>query len=126
MKEICIEFAEWVGINTFDGMYMKHEINSRGTHFWRLYNEYDYIITNNLYQKFCDSKGIKFTIDQKILSWEGKFEPTSFVEWIGKKGVFYYRWSYKGVPQEPYWTEIGKNMGKNKYTTIELWNNFNK
>ena len=27
MKEICIEFAEWVGINTFDGGYMRHEIN---------------------------------------------------------------------------------------------------
>jgi hypothetical protein len=126
MKEICIEFAEWVGINTFDGSYMRHEINSRGIHTWRLYNEHDYIMTNNLYQKFCDSKGIEFTIPQKISYWDGKFEPTNFVEYIGKRGLFYYRWSYKGVSQEPYWTKSGKHMGKLKFNTEELWNEFNK
>ena len=126
MKEICIEFAEWVGTNTFDGSYMRHEINSRGIHKWRLYNEYDYIMTNNLYQKFCDEKDIEFTIDQKILYWDGKFEPTNFIQWIGKNNYFYYRWSYKGVPQESYWTESGKNMGREKFNTNELWDDFNK
>ena len=120
MKEICIEFAEWVGTNTFDGSYMRHEINSRGIHKWRLYNEYDYIMTNNLYQKFCDEKDIEFTIDQKILYWDGKFEPTNFVEYIGKKGLYYYRWSYKGVTQESYWTKSGKE----KFNTNELWDDF--
>ena len=120
MKEICIEFAVWVGINTFDGSYMRHEINSSGMHKWRLYNEYDYIMTNNLYQKFCDSKGIEFTIPQKISYWDGKFEPTNFVEYIGKKGLYYYRWSYKGVTQESYWTKSGKE----KFNTNELWDDF--
>jgi hypothetical protein len=63
---------------------MKHEINSRGMHKWRLYNEHDYIMTNNLYQKFCDNKGIEFTIPQKISYWDGKFEPTNFIELLKK------------------------------------------
>lgn len=124
MKEICIEFAEWVGINTFDYRYgrMRHEISGMGSHIWALDNQYDWIFTNNLYQKFCDSKGIEFTIDQKILYWDGKFEPTNFVEYIGERGLYYYRWSYKGVPQESYWTKSGKE----KFNTNELWDVFNK
>ena len=85
-------------------------------------NEYDYIMTNNLYQKFCDSKGIEFTIPQKISYWDGKFEPTNFAEYVGKKGLYYYRWSYKGVQQESYWTKSGKE----KFNTNELWDDFNK
>lgn len=123
MEDICIEFAEWVGINTFDYRYarMRHEINSRGFHRWALDDHYDYIMTNNLYEKFCDSKGIEFTIPQRMLYWDKKFEPTNFVEFIGNKKIFYYRWTYKGIQQDPYWTDY---KFKNKYTTNELWKLF--
>lgn len=128
MKEICIEFAEWVGTNTLDYRLgrMRHEINDRGFHKWALDDHYDWIFTNNLYQKFCDSKGVEFTINQKILYWDGKFEPANFVESIGKNNYFYYRWTYCGVTQKPYWTESGKNMGREKFNINELWDDFIK
>ena len=126
MKEICIEFVEWVGTNTFDPRYggMAHYINSKGLHMWSLDHSRE-IFTNNLYQKFCDIKGIEFTISQKILYLDGKFVPTKFIEYIGKKGYCYYRYSYKGVQQKPYWTKSGKDMGKEKFNTNELWDEFN-
>lgn len=70
----------------------------------------------------CDSKNIEFTIPEKILYWDGKFEPTNFIEYIGKNGYWFYKWSYNGVQQKPYWTKSGKE----KLTTTELWDNFLK
>lgn len=113
-SEICIEFAEWVGMNTFP-----HDISINGIYRWRLYKNNNYIMTNDLYEKFCNIKNIKFTIQEQLLEYQGKFEPTNFIEYISKRGLFYYMWSYKGVTQEPYWT-----TGKNKYRTDELYNDF--
>jgi hypothetical protein len=129
MKEISIKFAEWVGINTLDSRYgrMKHEISRGGFHKWALDNHYDYMMTNKLYQKFCDSKGIEFTIPQKISQWDGEFEPTNFIEWIAKNNFFYLRVNDTRTSIiEEFWTKSGKDMGKLKFNTEELWNEFNK
>lgn len=120
--ELIIDFAEWVGINTFDGMYMRHEVSDNtGIHKWKLYNESDYISTNKLYQKFCDIKGIEFTSEQKILYYDNKFELTNFIEYIGNRNLFYFCSSYNGTLNEPYWT---KYNGKCKFTTNELYKDF--
>lgn len=110
----------WVEVDQYGG-------EGQGDSWWsvKYFPDHSEIFTNNLYQKFCDIKGIEFTISQKILYWDGKFEPTKFMEYIGKKGYCYYRYSYKGVPQKPYWTKSGKDMGKEKFNTDELWDDFN-
>lgn len=100
---------------------MKHDIGSTGIHSWRLYNESDYIYTHILYQKFCYIMDIDFTIDQKILYWDKSFEPTNFIEYIGKLDLFYYRSNYNGVPNEPYWT---KYNGKGRFNTNDLYITF--
>ena len=120
MEDICIEFAEWVGINTFNGQYMMHEIGGSGIHTWRLNNN-NRILTNQIHQEFCDSRGIEFSIPQKILYWDKKFEPTNFIEFIGEKNLFYYRWSYKGIRQESYWTDY---KFKYKLSTKDLFKEF--
>lgn len=121
MEDICIEFAEWVGINTFNGQYMVHDITKNGVHTWQLNYEDDYILTFRLYQKFCDMKNIEFTIPQKILYWDKKFEPTSFVEFIARKWLFYFRHTSYGVRQESYWTD---SKFKYKLSTKDLFKEF--
>jgi hypothetical protein len=121
MKELCIKFAEWVGIKTFTGTRMYYEIGSSGIFRWKIYNEEREIQTHELYQKFCDEFKIEFTISQKILYWDNEFQPTNFVEFIAKKNLFYFRSSYEGNPLPTIWTN---KKGNPQLTTLQLWEIF--
>lgn len=120
MKEICIQFAEWVGTNTFNGRFMMHETSSIGVHKWRMFNESNFLTTDKLYQKFCDSKKFDFTVEQKLLYLNGELEPVNFVEYITKRNLWFYRWTFKGVLKKSYWTKNNKK----KFDTNQLWNDF--
>jgi hypothetical protein len=121
MKEISIIFAEWVGVKTFNGRYMHYDVSKSGISRWKIYNEDEEISTHELYQKFCDQHDSEFRMSQKILYWDGEFQPTNFVEYVAKKGLFYYKSSYKGVAMDPIWTN---KKGSIQLTTSQLWEKF--
>ena len=121
MKELSIKFAEWVGINTFDGRYMRHDVTSRGNHIWKLYYEPNEIRTSELYKKFCTKHDLMYSIEQRLQSIESKFIPILFMEYIGNEYLFYKRVKYKDTELTPYWTNQGRKLN---LSTGQLFDKF--
>lgn len=121
MKDLSIKFAEFVGIETFDGRYMRHDVVNSNSHIWKLYYEHEYIRTMVLYQRFCDKNNLIFSLYDKLLSYENKFVPILFSEYIGDEDLFYFRYEFNGIYQTPYWTNSGRRL---KLSTEELFNKF--
>lgn len=122
MKELAIKFAEWVGINTFDGRYIRHDV-TKNFHVWKLYYEHNYICTHGLYQKFCDKNKLTFSNEQQLLSIEDKFIPILFMEYIGDEYLFYKRVKYKDTELAPHWTNQSRKLN---LSTEQLFEMFSK
>lgn len=123
MKELSIKFAEWVGINTFDGRYMRHDVTSSGTHIWKLYYAPEYIMTMWLYLEFCSKNSIVLTDEQRLLSITNKFIPILFMEYIGNEYLFYKRVKYKDTELTPHWTNQSRKLN---LSTEQLFDKFTK
>jgi hypothetical protein len=76
-----------------------------------------------LYERFCEENNINLSNKDKTnIVFKESFEPLDFFKYICKLGLVKYNWSYYGIKQPFYWTNILKERGK--YSTEELYKMF--